>query len=261
MIGIAILSPGTLTGGLAMDIVVGMDNTFAQAFAEAVRMLLHLDADVLEIIGLSLEVSLSAVFIAALVGMPAGAALALWRFPGRQPVVVLVSSLMGLPPVLLGLIVYLLLSRSGPLGVLGLLYTPTAMIIAQVLLVLPIIVALSQRAVAGMWEEYAELMRSLHVRGLRLVATMLYEARLALMTVGLAAFGRAIAEVGAVMIVGGNINHATRVMTTAIALETSRGNLALAVALGLVLLLLAVLVNAGVHVVARIAGERGMAAA
>ncbi len=233
-----------------------MSDGFAQAFAEAFRMLLHLDADVLEIVSLSLEVSLTAVALAALFGMPAGAALALHRFPGRQPVVVLVSALMGLPPVLLGLVVYLMLSRSGPLGVLGLLYTPTAMIIAQMLLVLPIIVALSQRVIAGMWDEYAELMRSLNVRGLRLVGTMLYEARFALMTVWLAAFGRAIAEVGAVMIVGGNINHATRVMTTAIALETSRGNLALAVALGVVLLALALMVNVAVHAVARISGER-----
>ena len=232
-----------------------MENTFAQAFAEALRMLVHLDADVLEIVGLSLEVSLTAVALAAIVGMPAGAALALHRFPGRQPVILLVSALMGLPPVLLGLVVYLMLSRSGPLGVLGLLYTPTAMIIAQMLLVLPIIIALSQRVIASMWEEYAELMRSLNVRGLRLIGTMLYEARFALMTVWLAAFGRAIAEVGAVMIVGGNINHATRVMTTAIALETSRGNLALAVALGMVLLMLALMVNAGVYLVARLSGE------
>ncbi len=222
---------------------------------------MHLDADVLEVVGLSLEVSLSAVLIAAIIGMPAGAALALWRFRGRQPVVVLITALMGLPPVLLGLIVYLMLSRSGPLGVLGLLYTPAAMIIAQTLLVLPIVVALSQRVIAGMWEEYAELMQSLNVRGWRLIATMLYEARFALMTVGLAAFGRAIAEVGAVMIVGGNINHATRVMTTAIALETSRGNLALAVALGVVLLLLALVVNAGVHIIARISGEKDMVSA
>ncbi len=232
-----------------------MENTFTQAFVEAFRMLAHLDADVLEIVGLSLEVSLTAVALAAIVGMPAGAALALHRFPGRQPVVVLVSALMGLPPVLLGLVVYLMLSRSGPLGVLGLLYTPTAMIIAQGMLVLPIIIALSQRAIAGMWDEYAELMRSLNVRGWRLIGTMLYEARFALMTVWLAAFGRAIAEVGAVMIVGGNINHATRVMTTAIALETSRGNLTLAVALGVVLLLLALMVNVGVYLVARLSGD------
>ncbi len=238
-----------------------MENTFTQAFVEAFRMLAHLDADVLEIVGLSLEVSLTAVALAAIVGMPAGAALALHRFPGRQPVVVLVSALMGLPPVLLGLVVYLMLSRSGPLGVLGLLYTPTAMIIAQGMLVLPIIIALSQRAIAGMWDEYAELMRSLNVRGWRLIGTMLYEARFALMTVWLAAFGRAIAEVGAVMIVGGNINHATRVMTTAIALETSRGNLTLAVALGVVLLLLALMVNVGVYLIARLSGEEKAAVA
>ena len=231
-------------------------NGIAQSFSDALLLLARLDADVLEIVLLSLKVSLTSVGIAAIIGLPAAAALALWHFRGRTVMLVVISALMGLPPVLLGLVVYLLLSRSGPLGVLGLLYTPTAMIIAQTLLVLPIIIALAQRIIASMWEEYAELMRSLQVRGWQLVGTMLFEARFALMTVILAAFGRAIAEVGAVMIVGGNINHATRVMTTAIALETSRGNLALAVALGCVLLMLALAVNAAVFLLGRLSGER-----
>ncbi len=237
-----------------------MENTLLEAFGEAWRLLKTADASVLEIVALSLRVSLTSVAIAGLVGLPLAAALALFRFRGRRAIIVLSSALMGMPPVVLGLVVYLMLSRSGPLGVLGLLYTPTAMIIAQTLLVLPIVIALAQRAIAAMWEEYAELMRSLDVRGLALVRTMLYEARLALATVMLAAFGRAIAEVGAVMIVGGNINHATRVMTTAIALETSRGNLALALALGIVLFLLALLVNIAVHLItAREARAQGHA--
>ncbi len=234
-----------------------MDGGFTQAFGEALSMLARLDSGVLEIVALSLKVSLTSVLLAGLIGLPLAAMLALHRFAGRQGIIVLFSALMGLPPVLLGLIVYLLLSRSGPLGVLGLLYTPTAMIIAQTLLVLPIITALGQRVIASLWEEYAELMRSLQVRGWRLIGAMLFEARFALMTVMLAAFGRAIAEVGAVMIVGGNINHFTRVMTTAIALETSRGNLALAVALGCVLLALALLVNILVHVLTKLSGEKG----
>ncbi len=234
-----------------------MDGGFTQAFGEALSMLARLDSGVLEIVALSLKVSLTSVLLAGFIGLPLAAMLALHRFAGRQGIIVLFSALMGLPPVLLGLIVYLLLSRSGPLGVLGLLYTPTAMIIAQTLLVLPIITALGQRVIASLWEEYAELMRSLQVRGWRLIGAMLFEARFALMTVMLAAFGRAIAEVGAVMIVGGNINHFTRVMTTAIALETSRGNLALAVALGCVLLALALLVNILVHVLTKLSGEKG----
>ncbi len=237
-----------------------MENTLLDAFREAWRLLKIGDAAVLEIVALSLKVSLTSVAIAGLIGLPLAAALALFRFRGRRAIIVLSSALMGMPPVVLGLLVYLMLSRSGPLGVLGLLYTPGAMIIAQTLLVLPIVIALAQKAIAAMWEEYAELMRSLNVRGPALVRTMLFEARLALATVMLAAFGRAIAEVGAVMIVGGNINHATRVMTTAIALETSRGNLALALALGIVLLLLALLVNIAVHLItAREARAQGHA--
>jgi tungstate transport system permease protein len=224
-----------------------MQGGFSEAFVRAADLVLSLDPELVEIVARSLQVSLTAVFVAALVGLPAGAILALYRFPGRRALVLLISALMGMPPVVLGLVVYLLLSRAGPLGVLGLLYTPTAMVIAQTLLVLPILVALSRQVIAEMWREYEETMRSLVIRGPRLVLTMLYEARHALATVVLAGFGRAIAEVGAVMIVGGNIRHATRVMTTAIALETSKGELALALALGLILLALALAVNLAVH--------------
>ncbi len=235
----------------------GMDNGFSDAFVQAARLVLTLDPGLLEIVGLSLKVSLSAVFIAALIGLPLGALLALYRFPGRRALTLLITALMGMPPVVLGLVVYLALSRSGPLGVLGLLYTPAAMIIAQTLLVLPIIIALSRATIAALWREYEETMTSLVVTGPALVRTMLYEARFELATAMLAGFGRAIAEVGAVMIVGGNINHFTRVMTTAIALETSRGDLALALALGVILLALALAVNLAVHGVSVWSNLRG----
>ncbi len=235
----------------------GMGNGFSDAFVQATRLVLTLDPGLLEIVGLSLKVSLSAVFIAALIGLPLGALLALYRFPGRRALTLLITALMGMPPVVLGLVVYLALSRSGPLGVLGLLYTPAAMIIAQTLLVLPIIIALSRATIAALWREYEETMTSLVVTGPALVRTMLYEARFELATAMLAGFGRAIAEVGAVMIVGGNINHFTRVMTTAIALETSRGDLALALALGVILLALALAVNLAVHGVSVWSNLRG----
>ena len=235
----------------------GMGNGFSDAFVQAARLVLTLDPGLLEIVGLSLKVSLSAVFIAALIGLPLGALLALYRFPGRRALTLLITALMGMPPVVLGLVVYLALSRSGPLGVLGLLYTPAAMIIAQTLLVLPIIIALSRATIAALWREYEETMTSLVVTGPALVRTMLYEARFELATAMLAGFGRAIAEVGAVMIVGGNINHFTRVMTTAIALETSRGDLALALALGVILLALALAVNLAVHGVSVWSNLRG----
>ena len=236
-----------------------MGESFAEAFRHAVWMMVTLDSDLLEIVGLSLRVSISAVLAAAVLGLPLGALLALYRFPGNRSISLLVTALMGLPPVVLGLVVYMLLSRSGPLGVLGLLYTPTAMIIAQMLLVLPIIVALSRQTISALWREYEETMRSLHIRGLPLVRTMLYEARFELATTMLAGFGRAIAEVGAVMIVGGNINHATRVMTTAIALETSKGDLALALALGMILLAIALGINLAVHVLSAWGDRQGMA--
>ena len=207
---------------------------FAQEFSLALRLILTGDPDLWEIVLLSLQVSLTAVVIAAAIAMPLGAALAVLRFPGRRAVIVLINALMGLPPVVVGLLVYLSLSRSGPLGVLQLLYTPTAMIIAQVLLVAPIITALTRQTVETLDAEYAEQLRSLGV------------SRLALLTALLAGFGRAIAEVGAVIMVGGNINHVTRVMTTTIALETSKGNLALALALGTILIALAITVTAAV---------------
>ena len=214
------------------------------AFATAIHLLITLDANLLEIVGLSLQVSFSAVALAAVIGLPMGAALALFKFPGRGTLTVMLNALMGLPPVVVGLVVYLLLSRSGPLGVLGLLFTPTAMIIAQAILVTPIIAALTRQVVADLWIEYAEQMRSLGAGPLRAVPALLYDARFTLVTAMLAGFGRASAEVGAVMIVGGNIDHVTRVMTTAIALEVSKGDLALALGLGIVLIGLSLAINA-----------------
>ena len=221
---------------------------FGAAFGLAFRLISAGDADLLEIIWLSLRVSLSAVLVACLIGLPMGAALAITRFPGRGAALVLVNALMGLPPVVVGLLVYLMLSRAGPLGVLELLYTPTAMIIAQTVLVAPIVAALSRQVVEDLHAEYDEHLRSLALRPYAVAETLLWDARYSLLTVALAGFGRAIAEVGAVIIVGGNINHVTRVMTTAIALETSKGDLALAVALGIVLMTLAVVINGGVMV-------------
>ncbi len=214
------------------------------AFATALQLLITLDADLIEIVGLSLQVSFSAIALAAVIGLPMGAALALFKFPGRGILTVMLNALMGLPPVVVGLVVYLLLSRSGPLGVLGLLFTPTAMIIAQAILVTPIIAALTRQVVADLWIEYAEQMRSLGAGPLRAVPALLYDARFTLVTAVLAGFGRASAEVGAVMIVGGNIDHVTRVMTTAIALEVSKGDLALALGLGIVLIGLSLAINA-----------------
>ncbi|MEM7499451.1 MAG: ABC transporter permease [Pseudomonadota bacterium] len=217
---------------------------FGEAFVLAGHLLTAGDADLMEIVGLSLEVSLTATLIACALGMPLGALLAVARFPGRGAALVLVNALMGLPPVVVGLVVYLALSRAGPLGVLGLLYTPTAMIIAQTILITPIVIALSRQVLEDMHAEYAEQFRSLCLRRREIVQALVWDGRFALLTVGLAGFGRAIAEVGAVIVVGGNIDHLTRVMTTAIALETSRGDLALALALGIVLLILALTVNA-----------------
>ncbi len=216
------------------------------AFFEAGRLLLSLDADLLEIVSLSLRVTLSAVIIGCLIGFPLGALLAISRFPGRSIIVLLVNSFMGLPPVVAGLFLYLLLSRSGPLGPLGLLYTPTAMIIAQAGLVTPIVTAMTKQVVEDLHQEYDEQLRSMGLSGARAVPTLLWDARYSLITAALAGFGRAAAEVGAVLIVGGNINHVTRVMTTTIALETSRGNLALALGLGIVLITLSITVNAAV---------------
>jgi tungstate transport system permease protein len=216
----------------------------SDAFLRAVGLIAARDAALVEIVGLSLRVSLSALLLAALVGLPAGAALGVARFPGRRVLVVLLNAGMGLPPVIVGLLVYLLLSRSGPLGTLGLLFTPPAMVIAQAVLIAPIVAALTRQVVEDLWEEYREELRSLGARPSRALWTLLWDGRYQLLTAILAGFGRATAEVGAVLIVGGNIAHVTRVMTTAIALETSRGELNLALALGLVLMLLSLLVNA-----------------
>lgn len=213
------------------------------AFSIAVLLIVQLDGALLEIVGLSLRVSLVAVAIGTIVGLPLGAAIAVARFPGRSLLIVSVNALMGLPPVVVGLLVYLNLSNAGPFGWLKLLYTPTAMIIAQIILVTPIIIALSRQFVEDANADYDEELRSIGVRGFAKLVTLIVEVRHSLLTVVLAAFGRAIAEVGAVIVVGGNINHVTRMMTTAIALETSKGDLGLALALGLILILLAFSVN------------------
>ena len=220
--------------------------SFTEIFSEVVSLLSGPDPDLLAIVVLSLRVSLSATLLACLVGLPLGALLGFKDFPGKSLVSVLVNTLMGMPPVVLGLMVYLFLSRSGPMGFMQLLYTPTAMIIAQFALVLPIVTALTRQVVEDSWQDYRETMQSLCVPDSNCMHTLLWDNRFSLMTATLAGFSRAISEVGAVMIVGGNIDHLTRVMTTAIALETSKGDLALALALGVILLLLALLVNAAV---------------
>ena len=214
------------------------------AFALAFKLIVSGDSDLAEIVLLSLKISVSAVTLAALIGMPLGAALALFRFPGRGALVIVLNAFMGLPPVVVGLFVYLMLSRAGPLGELGLLFTPTAMVIAQAILVTPIIAALTRQTVEDLYVEYREQLQSLGVGPLRAIPTLLWDGRFSLLTAVLAGFGRAAAEVGAVIIVGGNINHVTRVMTTTIALETSKGYLGLALGLGFVLLLIVVAVNA-----------------
>lgn len=217
---------------------------FGAAFGEAFRLIAAFDPDLVEIVALTLRVSLGAVAVACLVGLPLGAALAVARFPGRAALTVLVNALMGLPPVVVGLLVYMLLSAAGPLGHLGLLYTVTAMVIAQAILVTPIVAALSRQVIEDLHREYDEMLRAMGSSRAGTVATLLWDARYSLITAALAGLGRALAEVGAVLIVGGNINHATRVMTTAIALETSKGELALALGLGVILILLSVAVSA-----------------
>jgi tungstate transport system permease protein len=226
------------------------------AFAAGLLQVVTLDLRLWEIVGLSLAVSLSAIALATLLGLPLGAAIAVGRFPGRQSVIVLLNALMGLPPVVVGLFIYLLLSRAGPLGELGLLFTPPAMVFAQTLLVLPIIAALARQAVEDAWREYEEQLRSLGVDGLRGALTVLWDIRFSLLTAVLAGLGRASAEVGAVMIVGGNIDGVTRVMTTAIALETSKGDLPLALGLGFVLIAVVLALNAAAHLVKQAAERR-----
>lgn len=216
------------------------------SFLTAFRLIFELDSELVGIVLMSLQVSLSAVACAAVIGLPLGALVGISRFPGRQAVIVLLNALMGLPPVVAGLMIYLLLSRSGPLGDLGLLFTPPAMVIAQTVLVTPIVAALTRQTLEDLHREYVEQFRSLAMGPIQTIGTLLWEGRYSLVTALLAGFGRAIAEVGAVIIVGGNIAHVTRVMTTAIALETSKGNLELALGLGIVLILIAILVNAAV---------------
>jgi tungstate transport system permease protein len=227
---------------------------FGAAFGTAFHLVATLDANLIEIVGLSLTVSLTAVGLAALIALPLGAAIAISRFTGRSAAIVLLNALMGLPPVVVGLLIYMLLSRAGPMGVFGLLYTPAAMILAQMVLVTPIIAAIARQVVEDLWGEYDEQLRVFGKGPMAMTLTLIWDGRFSLLTALLAGFGRAIAEVGAVIIVGGNIDHLTRVMTTAIALETSKGNLALALGLGFILVVMALGVNAfamGLHGAAR----------
>ena len=222
---------------------------FTEAFRLAFNLIIEIDNGLSEIVILSLQISFAAVFIASFIGLPIGAMLAIFRFPGRSIIVVMLNALMGFPPVVVGLIVYLLLSRSGPFGTLGLLFTPTAMIIAQVILITPIIAALTRQSISSLWLQYSDLFNSFGTGPLQTITTLLWDNKYSLVTILLAGFGRAIAEVGAVMIVGGNIDHVTRVMTTTIALETSKGDLSLALGLGIILLIISLSVNITAHLI------------
>ena len=225
------------------DIIEGMRQAFVLIFS--------LDQNLFEIIWLSLKVTITAVIIASLIGMPLGAWLAVSRFRFRRTTIAILNALMGLPPVVVGLIVYILLSRSGPLGVLNLLFTPTAMIIAQVIIVAPLIASITHQVLRDLWAEYHDLLIALNTSKWQRIKTLIYDARRSLLTASLAGFGRAIGEVGAIMIVGGNIDHVTRVLTTAIALETGKGEFAFALALGFVLIFLAIAVNLAIHTISR----------
>jgi len=227
-----------------------------EALTTALALLFTLDPKLVEIVLLSLRVSLTAVAIAALLGFPLGAAIAVGEFPGRRTLIVLLNALMGLPPVVVGLLVYLLLSRAGPLGSLGILFTPSAMVVAQTALILPIIAALSRQAIEDAWHEYQEQLRSLGAGRASAALTLLWDTRFSLLTTVLAGFGRAAAEVGAVIIVGGNIDGVTRVMTTTIALETSKGDLPLALGLGIILIAIVVAVNAAAYLTKELAQRR-----
>jgi tungstate transport system permease protein len=231
-------------------------NEILAAVGEAGRMIAQLDAAVVDIVLLSLRVSLTAVLFASLIGLPLGAAIAVGRFPGRRAVIVLLNALMGLPPVVVGLFVYLMLSRAGPLGQFGILFTPAAMIIAQTILIAPIVAALSRQVIEDAWQEYREQLRSLGAGPSTSAMTLLWDTRFSLVTIVLAGFGRAAAEVGAVIIVGGNIDGVTRVMTTAIALETSKGDLPLALGLGVILMSLVLALNAAAYWVKESAQRR-----
>jgi tungstate transport system permease protein len=225
------------------------------AFGAAAGLVSAGDAKLFAIVALSLQVSLFAVLIAALIGLPLGALIALTRFPGRGGTIIVLNALMGLPPVVVGLVVYLMLSRAGPLGPLGLLFTPAAMTIAQAILILPIVAALARQIVEDSWNEYRDLLGSLGATAWQAARTLLWDTRIALVTVVLAGFGRAAAEVGAVMIVGGNIDGVTRTMTTAIALETSKGDLPMALGLGIVLVATILAVNVAAAAIKRAAAR------
>jgi tungstate transport system permease protein len=231
-------------------------NSLSEATVQAAQLVAGGDPKLVQIVLLSLRVSLTAVVIACVIGLPLGAAVAVSRFAGRRSVIVLLNALMGLPPVVVGLVVYLLLSRAGPLGSAGLLFTPTAMVIAQAILIVPIVAALSRQVVEDAWHEYREQLRSLGESRLGAAGTLLWDLRFSLVTIVLAGFGRAAAEVGAVMIVGGNIDGVTRVMTTAIALETSKGDLPLALGLGVILLTIVLALNAAAYIVKETAQQR-----
>ena len=230
--------------------------TILRALRDAARLVAAFDPKLVEIVALSLEVSLTAVVLATALALPLGAAIGVSKFRGRQTVIVVLNALMGLPPVVVGLLVYLLLSRAGPLGEMGLLFTPTAMVIAQTILILPIIAALTRQAVEDAWREYQEQLRSLGAGGWSAAHTLVWDIRFSLLTAVLAGLGRAAAEVGAVMIVGGNIDGVTRVMTTAIALETSKGDLALALGLGVILVTLVLVLNAAAYTLKEAAQRR-----
>ncbi|WP_299351050.1 ABC transporter permease [uncultured Shimia sp.] len=215
--------------------------------SQAFFLLVTLDADLVEITLRSLRVTLTALVIATVIALPLGALLAVRRFRMRRFVIAVMNALMGLPPVVVGLIVYLMLSRSGPFGVFGLLFTPTAMIVAQVIIIVPLIASIAHQALRELWSDYHDLLLSLNTNHVQRMSALLWDGRRALLTASLAGFGRAIGEVGAIMVVGGNIDHHTRVLTTAIALETGKGDFALALALGFVLIGLAIAVNLAIH--------------
>jgi tungstate transport system permease protein len=219
----------------------------SEGMQQAFSLILSFDPELFEIIFLSLKVTVSAVLIASLIGMPLGAWIAVTRFRYRRFAISILNALMGLPPVVVGLVVYILLSRSGPFGVLGLLFTPTAMIIAQVIIITPLIASITHQAIRELWAEYHDLLISLNTTKWQRIRTLLSDSRRSLITAALAGFGRAIGEVGAIMIVGGNIDHVTRVLTTAIALETGKGDFAFALALGFILIALSIVVSILIH--------------
>ena len=226
-------------------------NDIWQGLQNAVWLVFSLDADLFEIVLRSLQVTISAVIIASLIGFPIGAWLAVNRFRYRRLTIALLNAMMGLPPVVVGLFVYLLLSRSGPFGVLNLLFTPTAMIIAQVIIITPLIASIAHQAIRDLWSEYHDLLISLHATKWQRMKTLIWDARRSLLTATLAGFGRAIGEVGAIMIVGGNIDHLTRVLTTAITLETGKGDFAMAIGLGIILVALAIIINLAIHTISK----------